>query len=97
MAKASRSRSNPNLRPSSSRPKISGSPWFWEIRDPGEAIAYLKRGHNWATLSRLDSIIRAARTIRRCWRGIINYLKTLVTNGTAEGLKLKIKTAMKRS
>lgn len=70
---------------------------FWEIRDPKEAIAYLKRWYNWATHSRLESVIRAARTIKRYWRGIINYLEARVTNGTVEGLNSKIKTAMKRA
>jgi len=70
---------------------------FWEIRDPAEAITYLKRWYNWATHSRLYPIIRAARTIKRYWHGIINYLKTHVTNETVEGLNSKIKTAMKRA
>ena len=70
---------------------------FWEIRDPAQAIAYLKRWYNWATHSRLDPVIRAARTIKRYWQGIINYLQTPVTNGTVEGLNSKIKTAMKRA
>lgn len=70
---------------------------FWEIRDPAEATAYLKRWYYWATHSRLDPIIRTARTIKRYWQGIINYLKTHVTNGTVEGLNSKIKTAMKRA
>lgn len=70
---------------------------FWEIRDPQEAIAYLKRWYNWATHSRLEPVIRAARTIKRYWRGIINYLEARVTNGTVEGLNSKIKTAMKRA
>jgi len=70
---------------------------FWEIRDPAEAIVYLKRWYNWATHSRLEPMIRAARTIRHYWQGIINYLATPVTNGTVEGLNSKIKTAMKRA
>ncbi|MCJ7487576.1 MAG: transposase, partial [Candidatus Aminicenantes bacterium] len=38
---------------------------FWEIADPAEAISYLKRWYFWATHSRLQPVIHAARTIKR--------------------------------
>jgi transposase len=70
---------------------------FWEIFDPAEAMTYLKRWYFWATHSRLQPIIQAARTIKRYWRGVINFLDARVTNGCVEGLNSKIKTAMKRA
>jgi transposase len=70
---------------------------FWEIRNPLKAVAYLKRWFFWATHSRLEPVIRAARTIKRYWKGVINFLDARVTNGTVEGLNSKIKTAMKRA
>ena len=70
---------------------------FWEIRNPLKAVVYLKRWFFWATHSRLEPVIRAARTIKRYWKGVINFLDARVTNGTVEGLNSKIKTAMKRA
>jgi transposase len=70
---------------------------FWEIVNPGEAIAYLKSWYFWATHSRLQPVIQAARTIKRYWKGVIGFMEARVTNGTVEGLNSKIKTAMKRA
>jgi transposase len=69
---------------------------FWEIRNPFQAVAYLKRWFFWAH-SLLEPVIRAARTIKCYWKGGINFLDARVTNGTVEGLNSKIKTAMKRA
>lgn len=70
---------------------------FWEIADPAEAVSYLKRWYFWATHSRLQPVIQAARTIKRYWKGVIGFLDARVTNGMVEGLNSKIKTAMKRA
>lgn len=70
---------------------------FWEIADPAEAMSYLKRWYFWATHSRLAPVIKAARTIKYYWQGILNFLDSRVTNGMIEGLNSKIKTAMKRA
>lgn len=70
---------------------------FWEIADPGDAVAYLKRWYFWATHSRLQPVIQAARTIKRYWKGVVNFFNVRVTNGMVEGLNSKIKTAMKRA
>ena len=70
---------------------------FWEISDPAEAVAFLKRWHFWATHSRLQPVIQAAMTIKRYWKGVISFLDARVTNGMVEGLNSKIKTAIKRA
>ena len=70
---------------------------FWEIRNPLKAVAYLKRCFFWATHSRLWPVIRAARTVKCYWKGVINLLDARVTNGTEEGLSSKIETAVKRA
>ena len=70
---------------------------FWELRQPGRAISYLKRWYYWATHSRLEPVIRTARMIKRYWKGVVGYLDARVTNGVVEGLNSKIKTAMKRA
>lgn len=70
---------------------------FWEIADPAEAVSYLKRWYFWATHSRLQPVIQAARTIKRYWKDVVSFLDARVTNGMVEGLNSKIKTAMKRA
>jgi transposase len=70
---------------------------FWEIVDPAAAVAYLKRWYFWATHSRLEPVIYAARTIKHYWKGIVGFLEARVTNGMVEGLNSKIKTAIKRA
>jgi transposase len=69
---------------------------FWVFRELAEAIAYLKSGYIGATHGQLDPGIRTGRTIECYWLEIINYFKTLVTNGTVESSNSGIKTAMKR-
>jgi len=70
---------------------------FWKIADREEAVAYLRRWYFWATHSRLQPVIAAARTIKRYWQGVVGYLEARVSNGMIEGLNSKIKTAMKRA
>jgi transposase len=52
---------------------------FWAIKDPEVAEKYLKEWHYWATHSKLKPMIKVARTIKRHWRGIMNYINTRVT------------------
>jgi transposase len=70
---------------------------FWDIKDPKESEAYLKKWYFWATHSRLDPVIEVAKGIKNYWQGVINYTKSRITNGVVEGLNSKIKTAMKRA
>jgi transposase len=70
---------------------------FWEFKDPPRAVRYLKRWYYWATHSRLRPIIEAAKAIKRYWRGVVSFTRARITNGVAEGLNSKIKTAMKRA
>jgi transposase len=46
---------------------------FWDIENPKESEAYLKKWYFWATHSRLDPVIEAARGIKRYWQGVLNY------------------------
>lgn len=70
---------------------------FWEITSLKEATQYLRKWYFWATHSRLVPVSEVARTIKRHWQGIINYILCRITNGVVEGLNSKIKTAMKRA
>lgn len=70
---------------------------FWEIEDPEAAEHYLKKWYFWATHSRLAPVVKAAKTIKHYWYGMLNYAQSRISNGVIEGLISKIKTAMKRA
>jgi transposase len=70
---------------------------FWNHADRVEAEKFLKRWYFWATHSRLGPVIEAARTIRRHWQGVLQFVESRITTGIVEGLNSKIKTAMKRA
>jgi transposase len=59
---------------------------FWAIKDPEVAEKYIKEWHYWATHSKLKPMIKVAKTIKRHWRRIMNYINTRVTNGLIEGI-----------
>lgn len=59
---------------------------FWEL-PPALAESYLKRWYFWATHSRLPAVIRAAKTIREHWEGVIRWFRSRVSNGMLEAMK----------
>jgi len=65
---------------------------FWDYSYLGVAINYFKRWYFWATHSRLKPIIKAAKTIKRHFSGIIAYLKHHITNAVSEGINSKIQS-----
>jgi len=50
-----------------------------------------------ATHGRLAPIIEAARTIKRYWQGVLQFVTSRITTGIVEGLNSKIKTAIERA
>jgi len=68
---------------------------FWNIDDKEAAIKYLKKWYYWATHSRLGPVIKAAKTIKRHWNGVINFIDSKVTNGLLEGLNSSIQALKK--
>jgi len=70
---------------------------LWNHRNRAEAEVFLKRWYFWATHSRLEPVIEAAKTIKRHWQGILQFVDSRITTGIVEGLNSKIKTAMKRA
>jgi len=69
---------------------------FWSIGGRKAAEKYLKKWYFWATHSRLEPIIKAAKTIKKHWRCVMNYIDSKVTNGLLEGLNSSIQ-ALKKS
>jgi len=53
----------------------------------------LKKWYYWATHSKIDPIIDAAKTIKAHWSGIVNYAETKITNGVLEGLNSIVQSA----
>jgi len=64
-------------------------------REAGEA--FLKRWYFWATHSRLEPIIQAAKTIKRHWEGVLNWFDSLITMGLLEGFNSLIQAAKARA
>jgi transposase len=69
---------------------------FWAIEGREAAEKYLKKWYFWVTHSRLGPMIEAAKTIKRHWKGVMNFIESKVTNGVLEGLNSSIQ-ALKRS
>lgn len=61
---------------------------------PAEAAdTFLKKWYFWATHSRLDPMIRVARTIRNHWHGVLHWFQTRISNGVLEGINSLIQAA----
>ena len=70
---------------------------FWSIHDIIAAEYYLKRWYFWATHSRLEPIKIFAYTVKAHWDGIINYIRTGITNGILEGINSLIQAAKRKA
>jgi transposase len=57
------------------------------------ATAYLKKWYFWATHSRLDPMIEAARAIKRHWDGILRWFDSKIANGLIEGINSLVQAA----
>lgn len=57
------------------------------------AEEFLKRWYFWATHSRLQPMIEAARTIKRHWDGVLGWFRYGITNGVLEGINSLIQAA----
>lgn len=65
---------------------------FWTLHGDF-AEAFLKRWYFWATHSRLPGVIRAAKTIKRHWDGVLHWFHTRISNGILEGINSLIQAA----
>jgi len=60
-------------------------------RTVGEA--FLKKWFYWGTHSRLQPMIKAARTIKRHWNGVLRWHDTHIANGLLEGINSLVQAA----
>lgn len=62
-------------------------------QDPVFAEDFLKRWYFWATHSRLEPMIKVARTIKEHWGGVLRWFESNLTNGILEGINSLIQAA----
>ena len=62
-----------------------------------EFETYLKKWYFWAAHSRLDPIIKAAKTIKRHWDGIVRWHESKINNGILEGLNSVIQATKSKA
>lgn len=69
---------------------------FWEL-PPSLAEAFLKRWYFWATHSRLDPMIRVAKTLKEHWEGLLAWFDARISNGLLEGINSLVQAAKARA
>ena len=62
-------------------------------QDPVFAEEFLQRWYFWATHSRLEPMIKAARTIKAHWAGVLRWFESGITNRILEGINSLIQAA----
>ena len=65
--------------------------------DRASGEAFLKTWYYWATHSRLPPMIKAAKTIRAHWDGVLNWFDSHLTSGFIEGMNGLIQAAKSRA
>ena len=70
---------------------------IYQAKTEDEFITYLNKWYYWATHSRLDPIIKAAKTIKRHWDGVVQWYQSKVNNGILEGLNSVIQAAKSKA
>lgn len=66
---------------------------IYKAKTEEEFEILLKKWYFWATHSRLQPIIDAAKTIRKHWDGVIEWKKSQINNGILEGLNSVVQAA----
>jgi transposase len=63
---------------------------FWNYVYPKCAAKHFRAWYFWATHSRLDPVIKAAKTLKRHLPNLLTYIRHGITNATSEGINSKI-------
>ena len=66
---------------------------FWTYVYPKCAAKYFTAWYFWATHSRLEPVIKAAKTLKRHLPNLLTYFKHGITNATSEAINSKIQMA----
>lgn len=70
---------------------------FWEMQDDEESQGFLAYWCDLAIQSKIQPMIKFAKTINAHWTGIVNYLQSKISNGILEGTNTKIQLAKRRA
>jgi transposase len=65
--------------------------------DAQEAEAMLKRWYFWATHSRIKPMIKAAKTIKEHWSGVLRWFTSRISNGVVEAVNGLIQSAKRKA
>ena len=70
---------------------------IFACEDRETAAVALKRWYFWATHSRIKPIIKAAKTIKAHWDGVLRWFESRLSNGLMEGINSLVQAAKARS
>ena len=70
---------------------------FWQQLDRTTAEAYLTGWYRWALYCRLKPVVKFAQTIKRHWRGVMNWFRWQINNGLMEAINSLIQAAKARA
>ena len=70
---------------------------IYQASSQEEFVTYLNKWYFWATHSRLEPMIKAAKTIKRHWDGIVKWYESKINNGILEGLNSVIQAAKSKA
>lgn len=70
---------------------------FYSLADRELGEVHLQRWYYWATHSRLAPMIKAAKTIKRHWDGVLGWFDSYLTNALLEGMNSLIQAAKSRA
>ena len=71
--------------------------FFWETQTVDEAGAFLAYWCDLVEESGIQPFIKAAKTLKAHWTGLVNFAKSKINNGILEGINSKIQLAKKRA
>ena len=70
---------------------------IYQASSQKEFVTYLNKWYFWATHSRLEPMIKAAKTIKRHWDGIVKWYESKINNGILEGLNSVIQATKSKA
>lgn len=70
---------------------------IYQANSQKEFTTYLKKWYYWATHSRLEPMIKAAKMVKRHWDGIVRWYESKINNGILEGLNSVIQAAKSKA
>lgn len=65
--------------------------------NPADAEPFLTHWYSWATHSRIAPMIKAAKTIKAHWAGVLCRITSRIRNGAAEAINGLIQSAKRRA